>query len=246
MQRQTTVPIPDFQPLYKQVYDVLVRRIAEGQWQPGQVLPSEQALAAELHVSQGTVRKALDTLAAENLVRRHQGKGTYVAEHTQEHALFRFFRLCHPHTEGERITPESTPARCKRRAATAAEAEKLHLSKGATVLQIERARLIDGVPAVREKVVVPLALFPEIDKQEALPNTLYSLYQSVYGVNIVLAKEELSAVLANKRDEKELGVEPGSPLLRIERVAIEINGQRAELRISRCDTRHVVYAIDVN
>ena len=239
-------PIPDFQPLYKQVYDVLVRRIAEGQWQPGQVLPSEQALAAELHVSQGTVRKALDTLAAENLVQRHQGKGTYVAEHTQEHALFRFFRLAHPNTDGERTAPESTEAHCKRRAATAAEAEKLHLSKGAMVVEIKRVRLIDGERAVSEKSIVPLKLFPEIDHQDALPNTLYSLYQSVYGVNIVLAKEELTAVLATKGDEKELGIKPGLPMLRIERIAVAINGQRAELRISRCDTRHVVYAIDVS
>ena len=239
-------PIPDFQPLYKQVYDVLVRRIAEGQWKPGQVLPSEQALAEELRVSQGTVRKALDTLAAENLVQRHQGKGTYVAEHTQEHSLFRFFRLARPHSEGERAKPDSSKARCKRRAATPTEAERLHLSKGATVVEIKRVRLIDGERAVSEKSVVPLKLFPELDHQDALPNTLYSLYQSVYGVNIILAKEELSAVLATKADERELGIKPGSPMLRIERIALSITGQRAEFRISRCDTRHVVYAIDVN
>lgn len=239
-------PIPDFQPLYKQVYNVLVRRIAEGQWQPGEVLPSEQALASELRVSQGTVRKALDTLSAENLVQRHQGKGTFVAEHTQEHSLFRFFRLAHPDTEGERVTPESTDARCKRRAATASEALKLHLPKGEAVVEISRVRLIDGERAISEKSVVPLKLFPEIDHQDALPNTLYSLYQSVYGVNIVLAKEELTAVLATKTDEKALGVKPGSPMLQIERVAVAIDGQRAEWRISRCDTRHVVYAVDVN
>ena len=239
-------PIPDFQPLYKQVYDVLVRRIAEGAWGPAEALPSEQALAAELNVSQGTVRKALDALAAENLVQRHQGKGTFVAEHTQEHALFRFFRLARPNTEGERVTPESTEARCKRRSATVSESEKLHLPKGARVIEIKRVRLIDGVPAVSEKIVVPLKLFPELDHQEALPNTLYSLYQSVYGVNIVVAKEELRAVLANKNDEKELGVKAGSPLLRIDRIAMGIGGQRAEWRISRCDTRNVVYAIDVS
>jgi len=238
--------MPDFQPLYKQVYDVLVRRIAESAWRPGEALPSEQALAAELKVSQGTVRKALDVLVAENLVQRHQGKGTYVAEHTQEHSLFRFFRLARPGTDGEHVTPESSEARCKRRAASAAESEKLHLAKRATVVEIKRVRSIDGVPAVIEMSVVPLNLFPEIDHQDAIPNTLYSLYQSVYGINIVLAKEELSAVLATKTDEKELGIKPGSPMLRIERVAISISGQRAELRTSRCDSRHVTYAIDVS
>ena len=238
--------IPDFQPLYKQVYDVLVRRISEGAWRPAEALPSEQALAAELKVSQGTVRKALDALAAENLVQRHQGKGTYVAEHTQEHALFRFFRLAKPNTDGERATPESTEARCRRRVATAAEVDKLHLAKGAKIVEIKRSRLIDGVAAISEKIIVPLRLFPEIDHQKALPNTLYSLYQSVYGVNIVVAKEELSAVLSNKNDEREIGIKPGLPMLRIDRIAMAINGQRAEWRISRCDTRHVVYAIDVS
>ncbi len=238
--------MPNFQPLYKQVYDVLVRRIAEGAWRPAAALPSEQALAAELKVSQGTVRKALDALVAENLVQRHQGKGTYVAEHTQEHALFRFFRLARPNTDGDRVTPESTEARCKRRVATATEVGKLHLSKGASVIEIKRARLIDGAPAVSERIIVPLKLFPELDHQEALPNTLYSLYQSVYGIHIMVAKEELRAVLSNKSDEKELGIKPGMPILRVDRVAVDIGGQRAEWRISRCDTRNIVYAIDLN
>ncbi len=238
-------PLPDFQPLYKQVYDVLVRRIAEGEWRPAEALPSEQAIAAELRVSQGTVRKALDALAAENLVQRRQGKGTYVAEHTQEHALFRFFRLSRPGTDGERVTPESGTDTCKRRTATAAETDKLHLGKGSQVAEINRIRLIDGVPAVSEKIILPLALFPEIDHQEALPNTLYSLYQSVYGISVVLAKEELRAVLSNKGDSRQLGLEPGTPVLQVERVALGIDGKRVELRISRCETRNFVYAIDV-
>lgn len=237
--------IPDFQPLYKQVYDVLVRRIAEGAWLPAEALPSEQALAAELRVSQGTVRKALDALAAENLVQRRQGKGTYVAEHTQEHALFRFFRLARPDTDGERVTPESTGDTVRRRAATAADIGKLHLSKGAQVVEIKRTRLIDGAPAISEKIILPLQLFPEIDHQPALPNTLYSLYQSVYGISVSIAKEELSAVLSDRHDEKRLGLKPGSPVLMIDRVAIAVGGQRVEWRISRCDTRNIVYAIDV-
>ncbi len=238
--------MPDFQPLYKQVYDVLVRRIAEGSWQPAEALPSEHALAAELKVSQGTVRKALDALVAENLVQRHQGKGTFVAEHTQEHALFRFFRLARPNSDGDRVIPESTEARCKRRVATKTEIAKLHLKKGEKVVEIKRLRLIDGDPAVSEKIVVPLKLFPELDHQTALPNTLYSLYQSVYGVNVTVAKEELMAVLSNKTDEKYMGIKSGSPLLRVDRVAIGIDGQHVEWRVSRCDTRNIIYAIDIS
>jgi len=237
---------PDFRPLYKQVYSLLVSRIAEGIWRPAQVLPSEQALANELGVSQGTVRRAMDALAAENLILRQQGKGSFVAEHTQEHALFRFFRLSRPAPDRGRITPTLGEEQLKKRPATEVERRKLKLRKNAPVVEIRRTRLIDGLPGVVEKIVLPVGLFPGIDKQEALPNTLYSLYQEAFGVSISVAKEELRAVLANKRDAKALGIEPGSPLLQIDRTALALDGQAVEWRVSRCDTRNIVYAVDVN
>lgn len=82
-----------FRPLYRQVKDRLVRRIAEGRWLAGQVIPSEMQIAQELAVSQGTVRKALDEMTAENLLVRRQGRGTYVASHDDDRVLFQFFKL---------------------------------------------------------------------------------------------------------------------------------------------------------
>ena len=59
--------VTNFQPLYKQVYDLLTARIVNGDWKPSDNLPSEWALADELGVSQGTVRKALNQMVVENL-----------------------------------------------------------------------------------------------------------------------------------------------------------------------------------
>src|SRR5271167_2109067 len=111
---------PGYRPLYRQVYDIVVGKVAKGTWRPGECLPSEQALAKELGVSQGTVRKVLDALTAEKLLERRQGKGTFVAANTQERALFRFFRLAHP--GGRRVAPESAGETAKLRAAKAHEA----------------------------------------------------------------------------------------------------------------------------
>src|SRR5215217_5897815 len=94
-----------FRPLYRQAKDVLTRRIAEGAWQPGQILPSEFEIAADLGVSQGTVRKALDEMTAENLLVRRQGRGTFVARHDDARILFQFFKLVPD--SGERSFPES-------------------------------------------------------------------------------------------------------------------------------------------
>ena len=65
---------PGFRPLYRQVKELLVRRIGDQVWAPGALIPSEQQIAAELGVSQGTVRKALDEMTAERLLVRRQGR----------------------------------------------------------------------------------------------------------------------------------------------------------------------------
>ncbi len=232
---------PGYRPLYRQVYDILVNRVVQGAWRPGESLPSEQSLAKELGVSQGTVRKVLDALTAEKLLERRQGKGTYIAEHTQERALFRFFRISRP--GGERLKPERTSEAVRVRAARAAERAKLDLERDARVVEITRTRLINGDPALHEVIIVPAQLFPGIEKRAALPNTLYSLYQTDYGINIVSAHEEVHAELATAVDHRILGVAVASPILVIDRLALSLQDRKVEWRVSRLKSDNLVYAV---
>ena len=78
---------PAFSPLYQQIKVLILQSLQAGEWKPGEAIPSEMDLAARFRVSQGTVRKAIDELAAENLVVRRQGKGTFVATHAEQHVL---------------------------------------------------------------------------------------------------------------------------------------------------------------
>lgn len=238
---QTKADAPGYRPLHRQVYDIIVRRVAQGLWRAGDCLPSEQALARELGVSQGTVRKVLDALTAEKLLERRQGKGTFIAENTRERALFRFFRLSHP--GGARAVPESGEETVRVRAAKASELARLDLAKGDRVVEINRTRMIEGRAAVRECVVVPCVLFPGLEKRLPLPNTLYSLYQTAYGVNITAAHEELRADLADAEDVKVLGVALGAPVLCIDRVAVSLEDLKVEWRTSRCVSTDLVYAV---
>jgi len=231
---------PGFRPLYQQVRDMFVRRIADRSWPPGEALPSEQALAAELGVSQGTVRKALDSLATENLVERRQGKGTFITEVTPARSLFKFFRIARP--GGERLTPTSEEAATKRRRATRPERKALKLAGNEYVVEITRVRHVDGAPAIRETIAVPAKRFAGLDKRP-IPNTIYALYQSDYGINVLSANEELRAVAAGPDDAKALGVAARTPLLEITRTAFDIDGRPIEWRRSRCDTRNLVYAV---
>ena len=91
---------PAFSPLYQQIKDLILQSLQAGEWKPGEAIPSEMDLAARFRVSQGTVRKAIDELAAENLVVRRQGKGTFVATHAEQHVRYRFLKLV-PDSGGE-------------------------------------------------------------------------------------------------------------------------------------------------
>jgi len=235
---------PGYRPLYRQVYDIMVRKVAQGVWRPGASLPSEQNLAREMGVSQGTMRKVLDALTAENLLERRQGKGTFIAENTQERTLFRFFRIARP--GGKRMTPERVDETVKVRASRASERTKLGLARTDRVVEIVRIRHIEKVPSIHETIVLPAGLFAGIEKRAALPNSLYSLYQSDYGINIVAAHEELSAQLATTADQEDLGIPKGGPVLVIERLAVSLQEQKVEWRVSRVRSADLVYAVTLN
>lgn len=223
-------------PLYSQVKELIIQEIYQGAWSPGDLLPSETRLGQDYGVSQGTVRKALDELAAENLVIRHQGKGTFVAAHTPDRALFHFFHITS--NNGVRQMPSSQEKGMTRRRALREETVKLGLQSAARVIQIDRVRTLEGKPVIAESIVVPAKVFPDLDKLplEDLPNNLYQLYEERYCVTISRAVEHLRAVAASPQDAAWLGVKKGSPLQLIERVAHNLKGVPVELRISRCNT----------
>src|SRR5271168_4445206 len=101
-----------FRPLYQQIKTLITQSLDQGEWKPGEVIPSEIELARRFKVSQGTVRKAIDALAAENLLVRRQGRGTFVATHHEARAQFRFLRLVPD--EGEAHYPMSRFLDCRR------------------------------------------------------------------------------------------------------------------------------------
>src|SRR5216110_2940713 len=130
---------PAFSPLYQQIKTLITRSLEAGEWRPGEAIPSEIELAARFKVSQGTVRKAIDELAADNLLVRRQGKGTFVATHAAQHLPYRFLKLM-PDQGSD--TSEGPAQRdiidCKRLRASADVARALDLRTGDGVLQVRR------------------------------------------------------------------------------------------------------------
>lgn len=235
--------VANFQPLYKQVYDLLTKRIVNGEWRPSQSLPSEMALADELGVSQGTVRKALDHMVAENLLFRRQGKGTYVAEHTQESSLFRFFR--HREPNGSSLIPQTRVLSATRHLASEQEQAHLGLANTDQVVRMVRLRSLLDSPAIIETISQPLSVFPDIDKLAEVPNSLYTLYQEKYGISIVQVHDEIHATKLPLEFAEALELEADTPVLMVERASVNIDGRTVEWSQSYCSSEHFVYSVNL-
>jgi len=233
----------DFHPLYLQIKELLIQRVLRGDWRPGELLPSEFKLAAEFKVSQGTVRKALDELAAEKMVIRMQGKGTFVAARNTRHTPLHFFRLTIDNAR--RWQPRNTKLlSLTREPATETEAASLALSAGARVYRIHRVRYFENTPMIYEILSLAEDRFPNFEaifRKDERAN-LYGLLEQTYGVLVVKADEMLRACSANERESSMLGVTPGTPLLSIERVSFGIDGTPIERRRMVCETSRQHYA----
>ncbi|MDP2194569.1 MAG: GntR family transcriptional regulator, partial [Rhodocyclaceae bacterium] len=141
---------PTFSPLYRQIRDLILQSLDNGEWRPGEAIPSEIELAARFHVSQGTVRKAIDEMAAENLLVRRQGKGTFVASHNDPRAFFRFLRLT-PLAGG--IEPsKSVPLECWRAKAGTEAVRVLGLKMGEPIIIVRRLLEFADKPVVVDEI----------------------------------------------------------------------------------------------
>lgn len=221
---------PTFSPLYRQIKELILGSLESGEWGPGDAIPSEADLAQRFGVSQGTVRKAIDEMAADNLLVRRQGKGTFVATHEDPRASFRFLRLAA--NDGELQESRSVPLECSRARAGADVARILGLELGAAIVILRRVLHFAGEPVVFDEIYLPAELFPDFSLDVLLANdeSLYRLFETRYGVRMIRADERLRAVAADRVSASALGVAEGTPLLLVERVAYTYGDKPVEWR----------------
>ncbi len=225
-----------FAPLYRQIRHLLVDSLHRGEWSPGAAIPSETELAQRFQVSQGTVRKAIDELAAENLLVRRQGKGTFVATHHEPRAQFRFLRLA-PDL-GEPVPASSRFLECRRTRASAELATRLGLRAGDSLVHVRRVLLFDQRPRVLDDIWLPARSFRGLTAERLAQYTgpLYGLFETEFGVRMIRAEEQLRAVAAGADEAGALQVEAGAPLLRVDRVSFTYGDRAIEFRRGHCVT----------
>jgi GntR family transcriptional regulator len=221
---------PTFSPLYQQIKALITQSLQSGEWKPGELIPSEVELANRFKVSQGTVRKAIDELSAENLVVRRQGKGTFVATHHEARAHFRFLRLMPD--AGEAHYPDNRIIEVKRLRAPAEVARQLDIKSGDSVIFIKRVLSFDGAPTILEELWLPGLIFKGLtaERLSEYKGPMYGLFETEFGTHMIHASEKIRAVSADQETAELLVVEAGTPLLSVERVSYTYGNKPVEVR----------------
>ena len=237
---------PTFSPLYRQIKSLMLVALESGEWSPGQAIPSEQELAARFGVSQGTVRKAIDEMAAENLLVRKQGKGTYVASHNDPRSLFRFLRLV---PEGEDLShPVSVPLECWRAKSGQEAARVLSIEPGSPIIIVRRLLEFSAKPVVVDEIYLPGEIFQglTLEMLQGWKGSLYSLFETRFGLRMIRAEERIRAVAADRRTAEMLRVKEGVPLLSVERVTFTYGDRPVEWRRGLYSTDEHFYLNELN
>jgi len=229
-----------FRPLYRQIKQLIVQDMQSGVWKPGEMIPSEFELADRFGVSQGTVRKAIDDLAAENLLTRRQGKGTFVATHAEQTTRYRFLRLAADDGSGRELRRRLL--HCRRVRAGADVARALELRSGDPVVFVRRLLLAEQRPVVLDDIWLPGRMFKDLtaERLAAYEGPMYALFEMAFGVQMIRAEEKIRAVAATPEAAALLLVPAGSPLLSVERRSLTYGERPVELRrgLYRTDAHH--------
>ncbi len=221
---------PAFSPLYQQIKALLVQSLQDGAWLPGQSIPSELELAARFRVSQGTVRKAIDEMAAENMLVRRQGKGTFVATHAEQSTQYRFLRLTPD--DGTPPALQRKLLECRRMRAPVEVARLLGLKAGESAVQVRRLLLNGETPVVLDDIWLPGTAFKglTVERLQAWRGPMYRLFEAEFAVHMIRAEEKIRAVSAAAEEAALLALPLGAPLLSVERLSYTYGDRPVELR----------------
>lgn len=217
-------------PLYKEVKLTLTRLLSSGAIGAGEAIPTEKQLCAQYGVSVGTIRKAIDELVAERVLIRQQGRGTFLATYSPERMLNYFWHIVRK--DGVREIPIVQTLSFEEIGADADTASQLGIPPGDDIFRITNLQILGGEPVVIDEIRIARATFPTLTEERLATRdtTIYGFYQSAFGIAVTRTFDRLTAIAADAKTAKRLGVPLSMPLLEIHRIAYTFEDQPVELR----------------
>lgn len=214
-------------PVYIRIAEGLINQIESGELAPGDRLPPERELSEQLGVNRLTLRRALGVLAAQGLIERRHGVGTYVSAPKLDRKMDVVFRFTRG-MENRGYTPGTQLISLARAPVESAMIRDLGLEPEAPVYHILRLRSINQEPVLLESYTIPVHRFPRLDDFDLEGRSLYEVMETEYGVHIERARLSFEPVLASAFEAELLAVPIGAPLMLEKRLSFDSSGQPIE------------------
>ena len=202
---------------YFQLSQHLQQQIVAGDLPPNQQLPTEDVLTQQFGVSRGTVRKAVDLLETQGLVRREQGRGTFVNDPS---AVGMAGLVLSDFAQEMRRQQRVPSTRLLTQAVVAASAEiatHLNLNTGDPVIHIQRLRLADNRPIIFEERYLNAHLCPELASEDVEAQSIHWLLVHKYKLPLVRVTHTVEMRAVGDSAEF-LNLQPTDPIFAIERL----------------------------
>lgn len=229
-------------PLYLQIQNQIVEQIHQGGYPPGSQVPSELELSAQLNVSRMTARKALDALVSRGILYRRKGKGTYVADGVVSYNLTTMHSFSRTlQARGYRV--DTRVLAVDTIVGPPEILESLNLTPGSRLVVVRRLRLVESKPAAIHIAYLDHRIYAPLLKVDLSTRSLLDVMQDISGVSVSYTTDSVQADLANGEEARLLGIERGSPVLRVEGVAYSEYGEPT--RFSRAVYRGDMFRLSV-
>jgi GntR family transcriptional regulator len=222
---------------YREIADALRSRVTGGEFVAGRLLPSEAVLSAAYGVSRVTVRRALEVLRDEGLVDARQGFGWFAAATPVRQVLGRLGTI-EEQMAASGLRPER---RVLDFAFVAAEGRVAEVLGHGSVLRVRRLNLADGEPFARVTVWCPADLGQHLSRADVERAPFYELLS----VPLVAAVQTIGAAAASASDAEVLGIPPGSPVLRCERVTSDGAGRAVLMSVHVFPAHRTEFVVDL-
>ena len=202
-------------PLHQQLEELVKDKIGNEEWRPNEQIPSENELSATYGLSRMTTRAVISRLAAQGLVYRVPGKGTFVAEPkiaNMAHLPIGIQRQL----DARGIRSDIRLLNLTRLPAPGRPRKELNLAKDAPVWRVERLRTLNGEPLSIHLSFIPVALCPDLDTADLEHVQLRTVMEDEYRLRPSRVVESVETALASDRDAHLLSVPTGFTLLKFE------------------------------
>jgi len=203
-------------PQYRKLYELLRQYIQEGVYKEGDLLPSENELCRIHNMTRPTVRQALDALVRDGFIKKQQGKGSIV----------------NPLPKGIGIlsVEGTTSAIGKSKLETKILEGPIlknwdenfffpisNIEKDAGCIYMKRLRIYEGRPIFIDINFLPNLNLPRFTNRKFENKSLFDTLRKYYNIHVVGGEQKLWAIKANEEISKLLNLNPGDPVLHLER-----------------------------